>query len=96
MLYKRTPPSETTKLSCAIFSSFGLSVLFHYILFLKVVNVDICYQREEKAEAIRREILEAKALAKKQAEEEGNYLNNSGEDIGKREENKVVQGKSVK
>ena len=31
----------------------------------------------------------------KQAEEEGNYLNNSGEDVCKRDEDKVVQGSWV-
>ena len=31
----------------------------------------------------------------KQAEEEGKYLNNSGEDIGKRDEDEVVQGSWV-
>ena len=40
------------------------------------LNLLIYHKREEKAEAIRREILEAKALAKKQAEEEAIIAHN--------------------
>ena len=55
-----------------------------------MLNADIYYQREEKAEAIRREILEAKALAKKQAEEEAIFAQNEAASNSDNREVKIL------